>query len=115
MKNDKLSSYLGFAAKAGKLQRGYNTCLSLIDRNKVKLLIVCEDSTEGTVKKMTDKARSRKTDYRVFGRKDEISRVTGSSGNSVYAITDDGFAEVIKKEIDRVRSEGEMSNDNESV
>lgn len=108
MLSDKLSGYLGFAAKARKLQPGYNTCLSLIERRKVRLLIVAEDSSPNTVKKMTQKCESSGTDCRIFGDKDELSRVTGNSGNGVFAVTDSNFAKVIREEIDRIQSEREV-------
>jgi ribosomal protein L7Ae-like RNA K-turn-binding protein len=108
MLNSKLTGYLGFAAKARKLQTGYNTCLSLIERRKVRLLIVAEDSSPNTIKKMTQKCESSGTDCRIFGSKDELSKVTGGSGNGIFAITDGNFAKVIKEEIDRDQSEGEV-------
>ena len=74
------------------------------------MLIVAGDSSENTVKKMTQKCASHGTDIRVFGTKDELSRMTGNSDNSVFAVTDRNFANVIKKEIDRIQSgsEGEV-------
>lgn len=108
MINDKLSAYLGFAAKARQLQKGYNTCLSLIKRGKVRLLIVAEDSSPNTIDKMTTKCLSKGTDFRIFGKKEELSKVTGNSGNGIFAVTDGNFAKVILKEIDRIQSEGVM-------
>jgi len=106
--SDKLSAYLGFAAKARDLQSGYNTCLALLDRGKVRLLIVAEDLSMNTVKKMTQKCESRGTDYKIFGKREELSKVTGKSGNGIFAITDGNFAKVIAEEIDRIQSEGEV-------
>ena len=108
MLNNKLSGYLGFAAKAGRLQTGYNTCLSLIEKRRVRLLIVAEDSSMNTVKKMSQKCRTNRTDVRVFGTKKELSGITGRSESSVFAITDSNFAGVIRQEIDRIQSEREV-------
>ena len=44
--SSKMLSYLGFARKSGNLMRGYNTCLSLVESGKVRLLIVAEDGEE---------------------------------------------------------------------
>ena len=33
----KVMSYLGFAAKAGKIVNGYNTCMFMMEKKKVKL------------------------------------------------------------------------------
>lgn len=108
MVSDKLKAYLGFAAKARQLQTGYNTCLALLDKRKVRLLIVAEDLSLNTVKKMTQKCESSGTDYKIFGERDELSRITGKSGNGIFAITDGNFAKVIAEEIDRIQSEGEV-------
>ena len=108
MISDKLRGYLGFCAKARKLQAGYNTCLRLIDKRKVKLLIVCGDAADNTKEKMTQKCRSGGIPIRVFGEKEELSRITGRRENSVFAVTDEQFAKVIGEEIDRIRSEGEV-------
>ena len=108
MSDGKLSAYLGFASKARKLQTGYNTCLSLIERRKVRLLIVAEDSSENTIEKMTRKCEATGTEIRVFGSKEHLSKVTGNRDKGIYGLTDDNFAQVIKKEIDRLRSEGKV-------
>lgn len=112
---DRLSAYLGFCARARKLQKGYNTCLSLIQKGKVRLLIVAEDSSENTIGKMTQKCMSHHTACRVFGTRDDLSHMTGSSGNGIFAVTDGHFAKVIREEIDRIQSEGEMLNDKEGI
>ena len=115
MLSSKSSGYLGFASKSRNLQKGYNTCLSLIERRKVKLLIVAEDSSPNTIKKMTQKCESTGTDYRIFGSKEELSKVTGNSGNGIFAITGGNFAKVIIEEIDRNQSEGEVFNDKKGI
>ncbi len=108
MSDGKLSAYLGFASKARKLQTGYNTCLSLLERRKVRLLIVAEDSSANTIEKMTSKCEKTGTEIRVFGSKEHLSQVTGNAGKGIYGVTDDNFAKVIKQEIDRMRSEGKV-------
>ena len=110
MTNSKLSAYLGFAAKAGKLQTGYNTCLSLIKKGSVRLLIVAEDSQENTITRMTQKCKSHGIPVRIYGTIDQLSKMTGNHNNSIFAVTDDNFGNVIGKEIDRLQSERRCSN-----
>ncbi|MGI6211239.1 MAG: L7Ae/L30e/S12e/Gadd45 family ribosomal protein [Anaerovoracaceae bacterium] len=102
----KFETYLGFAVRAGKVARGSNKCLSLVTKRKVRLLILAEDLSENTIKKMTQKCRSSGTPYRIFQDVETLSRITGGSGNGVFAVTDDHFAKIITEEIDRDRSEG---------
>lgn len=106
MMKNKLVSYLGFAQKSGNLIRGYSKCLALVEKQKVKLLIVAEDMSRNTMKKMVQKCRSSGTDYRIFGGSEVLSQVTGAVGNGIFAVMDDNFAKVISREIDRIQSEG---------
>lgn len=106
MLSEKLAGYLGFAAKARKLQGGYNTCLFLIQKRKAKLVIIAEDAADGTKDKISGKARSAGVKCVVFADSDDLSYVTGQRSGMVFTITDDNFAKTISWEIDRIRSEG---------
>ena len=107
MLNDKLSGYLGFAARSRNLQAGQNTCLDLIKKKRAKLVLITMDASDRTKDKIEVKCNSAGIPARVFGESDEISKITGNSGNTVFTLTDKGFAETIISEIDRIRSEGE--------
>lgn len=106
MLSNKLSGYLGFAARARKLQTGYNTVLSLIEKRKARLVIVAEDAAEGTRDKISSKCRSHSVPCVIFGTGDDLSQVTGTGRTMVFAVTDGDFAKIISEEIDRIRSEG---------
>ena len=45
----KVMSYLGFAAKAGKIVNGYNTCMFMMEKKKVKLVILANDLAENSI------------------------------------------------------------------
>ncbi|MDY6037406.1 MAG: ribosomal L7Ae/L30e/S12e/Gadd45 family protein [Eubacterium sp.] len=115
MKNSKFRSYMGFAARSGNLQTGYNTALLLISKRKAKLLIVAEDVGENTRSKMIQKCISNNIKYRIFGKAEELSQITGNIDKGIFAIIDRGFAESICKEIDIIQSEKEVSNGNKSI
>ena len=42
----KLASYMGLAAKAGKIAAGTNTCIFTMAKGKARLLIISEDLAE---------------------------------------------------------------------
>ncbi len=107
MLSSKLSGYMGFAARARKLQTGYNTVLGLVEKRKTKLVIIAEDAAEGTRDKISGKCRSHNVPCVIFGESDELSHVTGTGKTMVYAVNDGDFAKMINREIDRIRSEGE--------
>ncbi len=96
----KIDSYLGFAAKSRQLVSGYHTCFHSIKQNKLKLLILSEDISENTAKKLTKLAQEKKIPLRIYGQSDELSRVSGNQERGIFGVTDQNFADVILKEID---------------
>jgi ribosomal protein L7Ae-like RNA K-turn-binding protein len=104
MVKSKLDSYLGFAAKSRNLVTGYNTCILMMEKNKIKLLIIACDLSENTIEKMLRKCKKHNVNYRLFGTSEEFSKVTGNSNKGIYGITDSNFASVICSEIDKIQS-----------
>jgi ribosomal protein L7Ae-like RNA K-turn-binding protein len=96
----KVDSYLGFAAKSRNLVSGYHTCLHAIKQKKLKLLILSEDLSENTQKKLSKLSTDNDVPLRVYGKMEELSKVTGSRERGIFGITDVNFADAIVKEID---------------
>ncbi len=96
----KVDSYLGFAAKSRNLVSGYHTCLHTIKQRKMKLLILSEDLSENTVKKLSKLSEENGVPLRIYGKSEELSKSTGSQERGVFGITDANFADVILREID---------------
>lgn len=94
-------SYLGFAKKSGNLLAGYNTCVSAMNKGKIKLLIICEDLAENSMEKITGLARANQTKYIIYGHSDALGPITGSSGRAIFGITDAGFAKTIAAAINQ--------------
>ena len=105
MIRNKVESYMGFAARSRNLITGYNTCIMMMGKRKVKLLILSEDLAENTIKKMVSECIKNKVTYRIFGHSDDLYHITGKSGKGIFGITDKHFAEIICKEIDQIQSE----------
>ena len=57
MINNKVYGLLGLTSKAGKLAFGTDSCLEMIAKHKVKLIIVAEDSSERTINNFREKLR----------------------------------------------------------
>lgn len=115
MNNNKILSYLGFAARSRNLVTGYNTCQLSMNRHKIKLLILTEELSENTMKKMLQQCNRTHTEYRIFGDAAELSQRTGKEGAGIFGVTDKHFAEIISREIDRIQSEREVSDDKKSI
>ncbi len=107
MKRGKVESYLGFAAKARKISTGYNTCLFMMEKRKIKLLILAENLSENSREKMTA-ADKQGVPYRIYGKIEDLSHMTGTEGKGIFGLADDNFAKVILSEIDRQSLEEEV-------
>jgi len=96
----RIDSYLGFAAKSRNLVSGYHACLHGIRQNRLKLLILSEDLSENTVKKLSGAAKENNVPFRIYGKSDDLSSVTGTQERGVFGITDENFANAVMREID---------------
>ena len=95
----KVLSYMGFAKKSGNLAAGVNTCSFNMSRGKAKLVILAEDISENSEKKIMKDVRKYGVDHIKYGTGEELSHATGAEGRTVFAVLDDHFAEIIKSEI----------------
>lgn len=105
MNKSKLESYLGFAAKSRSLVTGYNTCILLMGKRKLKLVILAEDLSENTLDKMISQCKKYDVKHKIFGKSDELSHCVGTMGKGIFGITDNRFSKIIYEEIDRIQSE----------
>lgn len=103
MQEEKLLGYLGLATKAGKLVTGYNTCLDMIPRGKLKLIILAEDVGEKTKKRFEQKCESYGIEIRTGIDADSMSKACGKRSKGIFGITDKGFAGSIIALIDKNR------------
>ena len=96
----KLESYLGFARRSKNIVFGAGTCELMMNKGKVHYLIIAEDAADNTKKKLASQAEWLEIPYSIYGLSDELSRMTGNPGRSVFGITDPHFADIIRKQIE---------------
>jgi len=72
---------------------------------KVKLLILAEDISENTLKKIMKESEKNKVPYRIYGESHEVSQMTGYEDRAIFGITCENFSNIIAKEIDEARSQ----------
>ena len=101
----KLESYMGFAAKSGNVVSGTFACTDAMRRGRARLLIIAEDTAEGTKRKLCGEADKIKVPVRVYGRSDDLSRMVGKTGRSIFVIKDDNLAKVIDEQIEEGKKE----------
>ena len=99
MKN-KVLSLMGFAKKSGNLVSGVNTCSFNIAKGKVKLVILAEDISENSEKKIMKDVRKYGVDHIKYGAAEELSHATGAEGRTVFAVLDENFTDALRREIE---------------
>ena len=97
MINNKIYGLLGLTSKAGKLAFGTDSCLEMIAKRKVKLIIVAEDSSERTINNFKEKCKQNNIDLYIFGKKEELSKSIGKVNKTVIGIKDKNLAGAIQK------------------
>ena len=101
---DKVLNYMGLAARGRMLVNGYNTCMFMAGKGKIKLIILAEDLAENSMKKMVSLAAMHNIPYIVYGTKEVLSHRTGNVEAGIFGVTDENLAAAISREIDHRKS-----------
>ncbi len=108
MKLNKVYSMLGLATKAGKVVSGEFATDKSVKGGKAWLVIVSEDASDNTKKMFSNMCEFYEVPRYFFGTKEELGHAIGKAMRSSLAITDENFAESIKKQLElSVNREGE--------
>lgn len=99
MNNNKVYGLLGLTAKAGKIVFGTEACEEAIEKKKVKLIIIAEDSAERTINNFKQKCEKNKIECYIFGKKEELSKAIGKVNKTVLGVKDKNLAEAIQKKL----------------
>ena len=91
---------LGLVLRAGKLVTGEELVVKAIQKQKVNLVILSEDASENTRKKVLDKCSFYNTPCIVKGDRETIGRAIGKAERVVIGISDQGFAKKIRSIIE---------------
>ncbi len=97
---EKIHSYLGLSKRSRNLISGYNSCIYGMKRGKIRLLILAVDLTENTIQKFKRLAEAQRVQFRLYGTKESLSKMTGEVGRGIFGITDKNLAAAILREID---------------
>ncbi|GBK63419.1 MAG: ribosomal L7Ae/L30e/S12e/Gadd45 family protein [Paenibacillus macerans] len=96
---NKALSGLGLAMRAGKLVTGDEVVLKAIRSAEAKLVIVAGDASANTQKKYRDKCGTYKVPLMVGFDRDMLGSSVGKPERVVLALTDQGFADMVRKAI----------------
>ena len=89
---NKIYGLLGLAMKAGKLTFGTESCIDMLNKNKIKLLILAKDSSERTIENFQRICKEKNIIVYTFGSKAEISKSIGKNNKTVIGIRDKNLA-----------------------
>lgn len=98
--NRTLISLLSLCQRAGKMISGEDSVLAAIQSDEARLVIIAGDASENTRYKFLNKAQYYKKNAVVAGNREELSRAIGKFNRTVFAITDENFANRIFKELE---------------
>jgi len=97
MWENKVYSFIGLAKKAGAVITGEWLTEMSLKKGKVCLVIITEDASHNTRKKIETALFNRGIPLIEFGHKEKMGRCLGKSFLSVISVTDHGFADRIKE------------------
>lgn len=101
---NKIYSLLGLAQKSRNLFSGENTCEIYIKKNIIKLLIIAEDASQNTSKKMISLCNSNNIPYIIFGNRYELSRAIGKHNRAILGIKNENFSRKILEVYDTLNT-----------
>ncbi|GAA0395236.1 L7Ae/L30e/S12e/Gadd45 family ribosomal protein [Paenibacillus motobuensis] len=97
----KMLSRLGLAMRAGKLVTGDEIVMKAIRSEEAKLVIVAGDASNNTHKKFRDKCGTYNVPLIIGPDRIRLGSSIGKPERVVIALTDQGFADMIREEIEK--------------
>ena len=97
MINNNILGLIGLAMKAGKICFGADSVEENVVKNKVKLLIISEDSSERTKNKFVNLSEKYNVPVIIDGNIEDLSKSIGKSNKAIIGIKDINFAKSIQK------------------
>lgn len=88
MINDKILGLIGLAMKAGKVSFGADSVEETIEKGKVKLVILSEESSERTKTKFEELCKKSEIPLIIYGSIENLSKAIGKNNKTVIGIKD---------------------------
>lgn len=93
-------SLLGLANRARKVVSGEDLVVKEIRHLRAKLVLLAEDASANTEKKVTDKCKYYGVPCKKVGDRTVLGRAIGKESRVVVAVTDQGFAQTLLRKLD---------------
>lgn len=98
--NNKALSMLGIATKAGKTVTGEFSTEKAVKEGSAYLVVVAGDASNNTKKKFRNMCDYYQVTIKVFADKDSLGNACGKEFRASLAVTDEGLANAVIKQID---------------
>jgi ribosomal protein L7Ae-like RNA K-turn-binding protein len=110
MPNDlnRVYSAIGMANKAGKIISGTDACLRAIKAGAVKLVVLAEDASDNTKKKIMNACGYSNISCVVYGKGGMLGKVTGKNHRIVAGVRDKNLSKLI---LSKMQQERELINE----
>lgn len=99
MAPNRVYSAVGLATKAGKTESGEFCTEKAVKSGKAHLVIVAEDSSDNTKKKFQNMCTYYEVACVIYGTKGDLGHAMGKEFRASVAVTDEGFARMIQKQL----------------
>ncbi|SDW32446.1 LSU ribosomal protein L7AE [Marininema mesophilum] len=96
---DKVYQLLGLAMRAGKVVSGEEQVLNVVRSGKAHLVLLSDDASPNTHKKITDKCSTYQVPLSQAGSRQALGKAVGKSERVVIAVTDPGFSRAMRNRI----------------
>lgn len=97
IEQNKILTYIGFAAKAKEAKAGEQAALAHLKKNDVYLLVISKTAQPKAIERWKRRAEQYSVPYILFGTQEELGKAIGSSYKTVIALTNKKLAEAILK------------------
>ncbi|WP_026689861.1 YlxQ family RNA-binding protein [Alteribacter aurantiacus] len=94
--NDKALNLLGLAYRARMIVTGEEIVLQSMRKNRLHLVILSEDASDNTKKKITDKASHYGVPLLIKGERHILGQAIGKSERVVLGVEENGFAKKLQ-------------------
>ncbi|MBQ2800453.1 MAG: ribosomal L7Ae/L30e/S12e/Gadd45 family protein [Lachnospiraceae bacterium] len=103
--NNKVTSLLGLATKAGKISSGEFMTEKTVKEGKAYLVMVADDASDNTKKKFKNMCEFYEVPICFFSEKESLGHAMGKELRASLAVVDEGFAKAIKKQLAQTTTE----------
>lgn len=86
---------IGLAYRAGKVIVGTDNVIKFMRNKKISLVLLANDASENTIKKITDKTTFYQMNIITKYNSETLSQAIGKSNVKVIAVADNGFSKLL--------------------